>query len=137
MSGVIGWRNGTQSFKEFYEREHDPLTRDELTRVYNRPMFERRRSKLYTYSLILLDIDNFKAINDTYGHHVGDVVLREVASALRTSSGDQVFRVGGEEFAVLLANCSAADAIKVAQRLVKKVRSEERSLVPVAAGTSC
>ncbi len=116
-------KNGAQSFKDYYEREHDPLTRDSLTQVFNRPMFERRRKKLYTYSLILLDIDNFKSINDSYGHSVGDQVLRAVAGALRTSSGDQVFRIGGEEFAVLLANCAGDDATSVAHRLCKTVRS--------------
>jgi diguanylate cyclase (GGDEF)-like protein len=119
---AVGFKNGAQSFREYYEREHDPLTRDSLTRVYNRPMFERRRKKLYSYALILLDIDNFKAINDTFGHQVGDEVLQEVASALRVSSGDRVFRIGGEEFAVLLAKCGPEDAANVATRLCEKVR---------------
>lgn len=119
---AVAFRNGAQSFRDYYEREHDPLTRDALTSVYNRPAFERRRKKLYSYALLLIDIDNFKHINDNYGHSKGDVVLRAVGSSLRTSSGDRVFRIGGEEFAVLLANCSAEDAIKVAQRLCDKVR---------------
>ena len=120
---AVAMKNGAQSFKDYYEREHDPLTRDSLTQVYNRPMFERRRNKLYSYALILLDIDNFKLINDRFGHSVGDLVLKDVAGALRTSSGDRVFRIGGEEFAVLLANCSAEDATGVAQRLCERVRS--------------
>lgn len=121
----VAIRNGAQSFREYYDREYDPLTRDALTNVYNRPMFERRRKKLYSYALILIDIDNFKAINDHYGHSKGDVVLRAVAASLRTNSGDRVFRIGGEEFAVLLANCSAEDAVKVAQRLCATVRGLE------------
>ena len=122
---VVAVRNGAQSFRDYYDREHDPLTRDALTQAYNRPTFERRRKALTTYSLILLDIDNFKTINDTYGHQVGDHVLRTVGSALRLGSGDQVFRVGGEEFAVLLAGCSASDAARVAERLVRRVAQLE------------
>lgn len=120
---AVAVKNGAQSFRDYYEREHDPLTRDSLTRVYNRPMFERRRKNLYSYALILLDIDNFKGINDNFGHQVGDEVLQSVASALRTSSGDRVFRIGGEEFAVLLANCGPEDAANVAARLCAKVRT--------------
>jgi diguanylate cyclase (GGDEF)-like protein len=136
---AVAMKNGAQSFRDYYEREYDPLTRDSLTRVYNRPMFERRRKRLYSYSLILLDIDNFKQINDCYGHNVGDQVLRAVAGALRTSSGDRVFRVGGEEFAVLLAHCSGEDALKVAQRLcevVRDLRVLEDQNVTVSAGVA-
>lgn len=119
----VALKNGAMSFRDYYDTEVDPLTRDGLTLAWNRPQFERRRRKLRCYSLILLDIDNFKQINDSYGHAQGDTVLRAVASVLRTSSGDRVFRVGGEEFAVLLAHCGAEDAEKVAERLVAKVRS--------------
>jgi len=120
---AIAFKNGALSFRDYLDREHDPLTRDALTRVFNRPQFERRRKRLASYSLILLDIDEFKRINDTWGHQVGDVVLKAVAGVLRTSSGDQVFRVGGEEFAVLLAGCAAEDAVKVADRLRETVRA--------------
>ena len=122
---VVALRNGAQSFRDYYEREHDPLTRDALTRVFNRPAFERRRKNMRSYSLILIDIDDFKHINDNYGHSQGDRVLQAVASVLRLSSGDRVFRVGGEEFAVLLAACSAADAENVARRLCQRVRDLE------------
>lgn len=118
----VAVKNGAQSFQDYYDHEVDPMTRDALTLVFNRPQFERRRKKLSRYSLILIDIDNFKNINDSYGHHMGDVVLKAVAASLRTSSGDRVFRVGGEEFAVLLANCDAEDAAKVGERLCETVR---------------
>jgi diguanylate cyclase (GGDEF)-like protein len=120
---AIAVKNGAVSFRDYYDHDYDPLTRDALTRVYNRPQFERRRKRLQSYSLILIDIDNFKTINDRFGHHTGDVVLKAVASVLRTSSGDRVFRVGGEEFAVLLAHCGPDDAVTVAERLCAKVRS--------------
>jgi diguanylate cyclase (GGDEF)-like protein len=119
----VAFKNGAVSFQHYLEHDIDPLTRDALTLVFNRPQFERRRKKLDTYSLILIDIDDFKHINDSFGHSAGDAVLKAVAAVLRTSSGDRVFRVGGEEFAVLLAGCDAADAVKVAERLCATVRA--------------
>lgn len=118
----VAFKNGAVSFLDYYNKEMDPLTRDPLTMAWNRPHFERRRVQIGSYALLLFDIDNFKQINDGYGHSVGDVVLRAVAGALRTHSGDRVFRIGGEEFAVLLANCSVKDATKVAERLCATVR---------------
>jgi diguanylate cyclase (GGDEF)-like protein len=117
----VAFKNGAFSFREYYRAEIDPLTRDPLTLAWNRHHFERRRSQSKRYALLLLDIDNFKSINDTHGHSAGDVVLRAVGRALRTSAGDKVFRVGGEEFAVLLAGCAPQDAVKVAERLRQTV----------------
>lgn len=118
----VGLKNGTRSFLEYYAGEFDPLTQDALTGVYNRHHFERRRKNLRSYSLLLIDLDNFKKINDSLGHSVGDQVLKGVAAALRVNSGDRVFRVGGEEFAVLL-RCGKEDAQAVAERLCETVRS--------------
>jgi diguanylate cyclase (GGDEF)-like protein len=77
------------------------------------------------FTLAAIDIDDFKLINDLHGHPVGDEALRRVAEALRRSVGehDSVFRVGGEEFAVLLPERSAADARPVAERLRQAVDS--------------
>jgi len=70
-------------------------------------------------SLIVLDIDHFKLINDTYGHAVGDIVLRETAEILRKSArlGDSVSRIGGEEFLVICPNTDLKAATQVAERL--------------------
>lgn len=133
----VAVKNGAFSFREYLDREHDPLARDALTRTFNRPQFERRRQRLSTYALILIDVDRFKAINDRFGHDAGDRVLTAVAAALRTGSGDRVFRVGGEEFAVLLAGCSARDAEKVAARLCATVRALDLGFpVTVSAGVA-
>jgi diguanylate cyclase (GGDEF)-like protein len=135
----VALKNGALSFREYYSTEIDPLTRDPLTLAYNRPHFERRRKAEARYALLLLDIDNFKKINDSYGHSAGDVVLRAVARALRTSAGDKVFRVGGEEFAVLLAACSPQDALKVAERLrstVQKLEILDAAPVTVSVGVA-
>jgi len=70
-------------------------------------------------SLALVDIDHFKLVNDTYGHLVGDRVLKAVAEALTSQSRDydRVGRFGGEEFVLLLAQTTEADACKIAERL--------------------
>ncbi|HLK00073.1 MAG TPA: GGDEF domain-containing protein, partial [Streptosporangiaceae bacterium] len=70
-------------------------------------------------SLVLVDIDHFKRVNDTYGHLVGDVVLRAVTDAIRAQlrAYDLAGRFGGEEFVVLLPNAREADAVSIAERL--------------------
>jgi diguanylate cyclase (GGDEF)-like protein len=81
-------------------------------------------------SIIMLDIDHFKTVNDTYGHSTGDAVLREVAHCIgetvRTS--DIVFRYGGEEFLILLANTSLSGAMQLAERI--RVSMEHRMHLP-------
>jgi two-component system cell cycle response regulator len=83
-------------------------------------------------SALFVDIDRFKAINDTHGHPVGDRVLQTVAKVFREQlrSIDVVARYGGEEFAILLAGADADHALDVAERLRRKIA--ERT--PVAAG---
>jgi diguanylate cyclase (GGDEF)-like protein len=70
-------------------------------------------------ALMMLDLDRFKNINDTYGHHVGDHVLRAVAGQLKYSlrSMDMAARIGGEEFAVMLPECGAEEALRAASRI--------------------
>lgn len=74
-------------------------------------------------SLIMLDIDLFKSVNDTFGHVIGDVVLRAVANAIVkcTRDSDVVFRYGGEEFVVVLTNTEGAGADFLAERIRQSV----------------
>jgi diguanylate cyclase (GGDEF)-like protein len=102
-------------------------TRDEVTGLANRRLFQaqfplevgRHDRTASPLSLVLLDIDHFKAINDEFGHPAGDAVLRDVGQALaaNTKSFDLAARYGGDEFVVLLPGCDAADAPRVADRL--------------------
>ncbi len=80
--------------------------------------------------LLMLDIDHFKNINDQYGHPEGDCVLETVAKRLKQElrPGDTLSRYGGEEFAVILPNCSLKYAIQVAERLRKSI-SEEKIVI--------
>ncbi len=74
-------------------------------------------------SVLMVDIDNFKSINDTHGHEVGDRVLIEVARRLRESVRDSDFiaRWGGEEFVVLLRDCPLADAVARAEKIRRRI----------------
>ncbi len=100
---------------------------DSLTGLYNRRAFSARLdeeiAKVYRYStdchLILMDVDHFKTVNDTYGHDVGDIVLKTISSELKSNSRveDMVCRVGGEEFAIICPNVSRNNALYFAERL--------------------
>ena len=110
-----------------YEQLRKAATTDGLTGLYNHDYFYRTletemgRSRRYGHplALIMLDLDFFKAVNDSFGHQVGNDVLKEVARVL--SEGvrdiDTVARVGGEEFAILLPEALTADAAQVAERI--------------------
>ena len=97
---------------KYYKKSLAKLTfkasHDELTGVYNRAGYESLLSSLdlQTTYMILFDVDNFKHINDTYGHEVGDQVLVKIAGALKKHfrSDDHICRVGGDEFVVFMVN---------------------------------
>ena len=101
-----------------YKTEHD-----ELTGALNRTAFNRvaklLESSVIPFALVLLDIDNFKAINDTYGHDVGDLVLSRLVSVLddEMRAVDKVFRLGGDEFAVIMNRITSAQTDFVKQAI--------------------
>ncbi|MCD1259329.1 diguanylate cyclase [Paenibacillus athensensis] len=108
--------------------------RDALTGVFNRRYFdlqigiELQRAERFTspMSLVFIDIDRFKSINDNYGHHVGDLVLQGLAHVLQTNfrSTDLLARFGGEEFVIALPNTTAEQAQTMVQAVLDKVRSQ-------------
>ena len=116
----VGVRSGLVCLLSYYREAYDPVRQDRLTRVFNRSEFVRRCQSSLGSSLILFDIDDFKKINDRHGHEVGDQVLREVAGRIRQGVGDRVFRIGGEEFAVLV-RAPLAEAEVVASRLRESI----------------
>ena len=109
-------------------------TTDGLTGLYNYRAFndklieEIRRARRYDtpLSLLVSDLDDFKAFNDQYGHPAGDERLRRFASLLREDSRDTDFvsRTGGEEFAIILINSDAIQAGRLAQRLVDSLNQD-------------
>jgi diguanylate cyclase (GGDEF)-like protein len=108
---------------------------DSLTSLYNHRYFhENLRAELTRASrnrgsvaLLMLDIDDFKKVNDIYGHGVGDQVLRELAEQLKAAvrGSDVVCRLGGEEFGVVMGSCGARDAIGLAKRLTERLTEIE------------
>jgi diguanylate cyclase (GGDEF)-like protein len=102
---------------------------DNLTRVFNRhsfiKIFEKLKKKPFEKSVILFDIDHFKSINDTYGHDVGDEVLRKVAAVVRKNlrKDDVIARWGGEEFVILLPKTNKKAATVVAEKLRNAIKS--------------
>lgn len=106
---------------------------DPLTGVFNRRFMneqlpieiERARATGEPLAICMLDLDRFKAVNDTYGHAAGDAVLAEVARRLRNAlrGGDKVVRFGGEEFVLILPRADAERAIEIAERVRERVRA--------------
>jgi diguanylate cyclase (GGDEF)-like protein len=124
----------TEELKVLNERLNQLSITDGLTEIYNHRHFQDRlseevgrvqRSKDSVVSLLILDIDDFKHFNDTYGHQCGDMVLKQLAGILRNNvrSIDVLARYGGEEFAVILPNAGTEEAANVAERICKAVRS--------------
>ncbi|MFN4115900.1 MAG: diguanylate cyclase, partial [Inhella sp.] len=124
-----------------HQREAELLeqsTTDQLTGVANRRAFEAAAAKWLTHcrrhgevlSLLLIDLDHFKAVNDSLGHAAGDQVLRAVADGLQLQlrSPDVLARVGGEEFVALLPNTELPAAQQVAQRVLAHPRNSEVEL---------
>jgi diguanylate cyclase (GGDEF)-like protein len=126
-----------------------------LTSLYNRRSFDLRlieetsRADRYKeeLSLIMIDFDDFKQYNDTYGHQTGDKLLKELAYIIRKSirDSDSAFRYGGDEFTVLLPVCDIKNAEHVAQRLVEKVsihqfkniEGQRLDRVTISCGVAC
>lgn len=128
---VIAWRD--------MQKQNDQLTQeamtDLLTGLVNRRSVEISMNEWISaripFSLIVLDVDKFKFVNDTYGHLTGDEVLRQVAGILRANvrPGDVCCRYGGEEFIVMLPRTKTEDAFIVAERIR---RTLENSGAPLA-----
>lgn len=115
-----------------HQAEHDPLTE-----LLNRGSFDRIRS-LYEkdgsdFALILIDVDTFKSVNDTYGHAVGDAILKKVAKLLKEAfrTIDYVCRIGGDEFAVIMVNMTS----DLSYTITEKIEEVNRQLAIAEDGT--
>jgi diguanylate cyclase (GGDEF)-like protein len=131
---------------------YDAATRDPLTGLYNKKFMMEALEKDFAFSkrhgtplsLVVLDIDRFKQVNDTHGHLAGDTVLRKLAeTVLAVSRGEDVFaRFGGEEFVLVADGCGAENAFALAERLRRRVEETEftfqgrRIPVTVSAGVA-
>ena len=116
---------------------------DTLTGVYNRRYFKKKaeeeieQSKRLDrrFSIIMLDLDHYKNINDNFGHDVGDVVLKTVSRRImeKIRKADTLARWGGEEFVIILADITCQQAAAIAEKLRKRIMKTE---IPVAGGVT-
>jgi diguanylate cyclase (GGDEF)-like protein len=116
---------------------HYRATRDSLTDVCNRAYFFERGEAILAeacdsgqpLAALVIDVDDLKAINDNYGHHMGDAAIARVAEACRSGlrEGDLVGRIGGDEFAALLPDTDDAGARRVTARITRMLRSASDS----------
>jgi two-component system, cell cycle response regulator len=120
------------------------VSRDSLTNLYNRRAFENQLSRVHEqarlnrkhYSIITIDIDHFKKINDTLGHPTGDRVLKKFSDFLvnHTRGTDIVARIGGEEFAIIMQNTDRAVLVQAGTRL--RIEAELLDLSEIDPGLS-
>jgi diguanylate cyclase len=120
------------------EKAKVELVTDGLTGIYNRKAFDRYISELMqkntsaktAFAILMVDIDNFKAVNDSYGHQTGDRALLALAHKCRSliRNEDFIARYGGEEFIIVLPNASLRNAVKKANLICKAISDTRYSL---------
>ncbi|MBL0373086.1 GGDEF domain-containing protein [Rhizobium sp. KVB221] len=132
MDGVEAKSREMEDIRKELDEYKKIANTDSLTRLHNRRAFDDRLAAIYdsplgrtTTTLIIADIDNFKKINDTFGHPVGDKILATVANVIKSNLRKDVFvaRTGGEEFAVILEGSSSEDAMIVAERVRRSLEA--------------
>lgn len=145
VSGYVSVFSDISERKNYEKKLAYLSTHDELTSLANRMHFQNnlnqaihiaKRNK-YKIAVFFLDLDKFKEINDTLGHEVGDLLLKEVAKRLKecVREEDSVARLGGDEFTIILSELkSSADALEVAQKIRRRISEpfnvDENTLIP-------
>ena len=116
-------------------------THDTLTGLYNRNFFEAelariQNSRQFPISIVILDMDNLKTVNDQFGHSAGDELIRTVAGFLQQTcrAEDIVARIGGDEFAILLPNTSEPAVLTLVARLCNSFDSQPDTRLKVSIG---
>jgi two-component system cell cycle response regulator len=143
VRNLIQLRQALDHLEEQHRILHDMAMQDRLTAVYNRHYLNERMPVLISasiagnnpLSLIVVDVDHFKRINDNFGHVTGDAVLASIAATLRDRAGDgsMVARLGGEEFIVVLPGSDIYLAGSKAEQLREAIEDLEPSGLPVTA----
>lgn len=127
------------SIQDYYERLQELSDRDYLTGLYNRRKFEEflsyeiKRSLRHQdkFTILMIDLDNFKYVNDTYGHAAGDLVLKEVTDIFGSNlrNADILARLGGDEFAVILPQTAYEEGYAVVEKLRARLEATPISLM--------
>lgn len=131
LGAVITFHDITDAHNLKLQLKHQ-ATHDGLTGLLNRSEFDRRLKNILessydqvsTHTLIYIDLDQFKIVNDTCGHHAGDELLKQLASLLKPQvrGRDTLARLGGDEFAVLLEYCPKEISLKIAKTLLRTIQ---------------
>ncbi|QZY55386.1 GGDEF domain-containing protein [Crassaminicella profunda] len=143
-------------FEEIKEKNsvlNEIATKDYLTNMYNHKSFYKylkdvikiSESKNTPFCLTIMDIDNFKKVNDTYGHLAGDTILKEISSMIHDHirKTDIAARYGGEEFAIIFPNSSIQEAEKICERIRKTIEdhifliNREEVKITISGGIGC
>jgi len=132
--GILGVSRDITSLYEIQKKLEEQATVDELTKVYNRKSFnERLKEKIEmfrryesNFCLALVDIDDFKKVNDTFGHDIGDEVLIKVCGIAKENirNTDLIFRIGGEEFVILYPKTLIDEAFLSIEKITHIIKNE-------------
>jgi len=132
LTALVTIIGSVKAFSAYTKEIERFATRDPLTNLYNQISFwdlleyETRRAarQQYKFSLLAIDLDNFKSVNDRYGHEVGDALLKDFSSILKTAvrGGDIAARYGGDQFTAILPVCDEGQAYIVANRIIEGFR---------------
>jgi diguanylate cyclase (GGDEF)-like protein/PAS domain S-box-containing protein len=142
--GVVTVFDDVTHQRQMEEQLRHQADHDSLTGLFNRRRFEQEVSGQLNYAqrysrpgaLLLMDLDTFKFVNDSYGHPIGDGVLSDVGASLSATvrDTDVVARIGGDEFAVLLREAGDLEAIAVAKKLIAAVRARSKPTIGASVG---
>ncbi|APC96702.1 EAL domain-containing protein [Francisella frigiditurris] len=131
LQPVVSSVGAIMSSNKQYKEIEKLASRDSLTGCYNRHFFEKELNKEFenyikaekTFAVLIIDIDNFKKVNDIYGHKIGDTVLREFANRIhrnsRAQEKDLLARLGGDEFVLLCKDVNVNEVKKISQRIIQ------------------
>ncbi|MCD9459895.1 GGDEF domain-containing protein [Marinibactrum halimedae] len=141
LTGFYTWQTHYDLLVKTLEEES---TIDPLTKTFNRRYMDSLIESYLTHpprgtcdmSLMVIDLDNFKRVNDTYGHHIGDIVLQVTAEVINEQTGenDKLARMGGEEFEVVMFNTDEENAVALAESIGKRL--SETTIPPVGKVTA-
>ncbi len=145
-STIIKFALGDEGERMFHDEFYNMANLDAVTGIYNKQFFQKRFDEEFAFakrnpkgmSLLMMDIDFFKKVNDTYGHMAGDFVLNHVAQIVQKTIRDEdvLARYGGEEFVVILREIGEEGAFPLAERIRKNVCAEavafEGNNIPVS-----